>query len=80
MARVDGAKQVTYNGKLLYTFYFDKPGNARGDGFDDAFGGQKFSGTSSMPTHRKLVYQQWNRPEGLSRLLIPRRRFGIHDA
>jgi predicted lipoprotein with Yx(FWY)xxD motif len=41
--RPDGTKQVTFNGKLLYTFYLDKPGKVSGDGFDDAFGGQKFS-------------------------------------
>jgi predicted lipoprotein with Yx(FWY)xxD motif len=41
--RPNGGKQVTYNGKLLYTFYLDKPGDVRGDGFDDAFGGQQFT-------------------------------------
>jgi predicted lipoprotein with Yx(FWY)xxD motif len=41
--RPDGTKQVTYNGKLLYTFYLDKPGKVAGDGFDDAFGGKTFT-------------------------------------
>lgn len=41
--RPDGTKQVTYNGKPLYTFYVDTPGSVRGDGAHDAFGGQKFS-------------------------------------
>jgi predicted lipoprotein with Yx(FWY)xxD motif len=41
--RPGGSKQVTYNGKLLYTFYLDKPGKVGGDGFADAFGGQKFT-------------------------------------
>jgi predicted lipoprotein with Yx(FWY)xxD motif len=41
--RPDGAKQVTFNGKLLYTFYLDKPGQVGGDGFDDAFGGRQFT-------------------------------------
>jgi predicted lipoprotein with Yx(FWY)xxD motif len=41
--RPDGDKQVTYNGKLLYTFYLDEPGKVGGDGFDDAFGGQQFT-------------------------------------
>ena len=41
--RPDGSRQVTYNGKLLYSFKLDKPGKATGDGFKDAFGGQKFT-------------------------------------
>ena len=43
VTRPGGDKQVTFNGKLLYTFYLDKPGKVGGDGFDDAFGGQKFT-------------------------------------
>jgi predicted lipoprotein with Yx(FWY)xxD motif len=38
-----GGRQVTYNGKLLYSFKLDKPGKVTGDGFKDAFGGQKFT-------------------------------------
>jgi predicted lipoprotein with Yx(FWY)xxD motif len=41
--RPDGDSQVTYNGKLLYTFYEDSPGQVGGDGFDDAFGGRTFT-------------------------------------
>jgi predicted lipoprotein with Yx(FWY)xxD motif len=41
--RPDGTSQVTFNGKLLYTFYEDSPGEVGGDGFDDAFGGMKFT-------------------------------------
>lgn len=40
--RPDGGRQVTYNGKLLYSFKLDKPGKVGGDNFKDAFGGQKF--------------------------------------
>jgi len=40
--RPDGGSQVTYNGKLLYSFKLDKAGQVKGDGFKDAFGGQKF--------------------------------------
>jgi predicted lipoprotein with Yx(FWY)xxD motif len=54
--RPDGTKQATFNGKLLYTFYLDKPGKVSGDGFDDAFGGRQFTwhvvhtnGTTSSP-------------------------------
>lgn len=43
VTRPDGAKQVTYNGKLLYTFYEDDSGQVGGDGFDDAFGGKQFT-------------------------------------
>lgn len=43
VSRPDGGKQVTFNGKLLYTFYLDKPGKVAGDGFDDAFGGKQFT-------------------------------------
>jgi predicted lipoprotein with Yx(FWY)xxD motif len=41
--RPDGDRQVTFNGKLLYTFYEDSPGQVGGDGFDDAFGGRTFT-------------------------------------
>jgi predicted lipoprotein with Yx(FWY)xxD motif len=40
--RPDGGRQVTYNGKLLYTFKLDSPGRVTGDGVHDAFGAQKF--------------------------------------
>jgi hypothetical protein len=35
--------QVTYNGKPLYTFSQDQPGQVTGDGFQDAFNGQQFT-------------------------------------
>jgi predicted lipoprotein with Yx(FWY)xxD motif len=41
--RPDGARQVTYDGKLLYSFNEDQPGEVTGDGFTDAFGGQQFT-------------------------------------
>ena len=41
--RPDGTKQVTYNGRLLYSFTQDQPGKVTGDGFSDAFGGQHFT-------------------------------------
>jgi len=43
VTRGDGAKQVTWNGKLLYTFAMDKPGQVNGDGAADAFDGQQFT-------------------------------------
>jgi predicted lipoprotein with Yx(FWY)xxD motif len=41
--RPDGARQVTYDGKLLYSFTEDEPGEVTGDGFADAFDGQQFT-------------------------------------
>jgi predicted lipoprotein with Yx(FWY)xxD motif len=51
--RPDGGRQVTYNGKLLYTFTLDKPGKVTGDGFKDAFGGQQFTWHVAQPTAAK---------------------------
>jgi predicted lipoprotein with Yx(FWY)xxD motif len=36
-------RQVTFDGKRLYTFVEDKPGEVTGDGFSDAFDGQQFT-------------------------------------
>jgi predicted lipoprotein with Yx(FWY)xxD motif len=47
--RPDGRRQVTYDGKLLYSFKLDKPGKVTGDGFKDAFGGQKFTWHVARP-------------------------------
>lgn len=41
--RADGRRQVTDNGRLLYTFTLDKRGKVAGDGFKDQFGGQRFT-------------------------------------
>ena len=41
-SRPDGAKQVTVDGKLLYTFSEDAPGKVEGDGFADDFDGRHF--------------------------------------
>jgi predicted lipoprotein with Yx(FWY)xxD motif len=41
--RPDGARQVTLDGRRLYTFVEDEPGEVTGDGFSDAFGGQQFT-------------------------------------
>jgi predicted lipoprotein with Yx(FWY)xxD motif len=51
--RPDGRRQVTYNSKLLYSFKLDKPGKVTGDGFKDAFGGQKFTWHVAHPIASK---------------------------
>lgn len=43
ITRPDGSKQVTDNGKPLYTFSEDSPGKATGNGFTDNFGGHHFT-------------------------------------
>jgi predicted lipoprotein with Yx(FWY)xxD motif len=43
MNRPDGTAQVTYDGKPLYVFSLDAPGQAKGNGFSDAFGGTTFT-------------------------------------
>ena len=41
--REDGTRQVTFEGKRLYTFVEDEPGEVTGDGLSDAFDGQQFT-------------------------------------
>jgi predicted lipoprotein with Yx(FWY)xxD motif len=41
--RPDGTKQVTANGRPLYTFSEDSPGKSTGDGFTDDFSGHHFT-------------------------------------
>jgi predicted lipoprotein with Yx(FWY)xxD motif len=41
--RPDGTKQVTADGKPLYTFKEDSPGEAKGNDFSDDFGSQHFT-------------------------------------
>jgi predicted lipoprotein with Yx(FWY)xxD motif len=41
--RPDGARQVTVDGRLLYTFADDAPGQIKGIGFQDSFQGRHFT-------------------------------------
>jgi predicted lipoprotein with Yx(FWY)xxD motif len=41
--REDGTRQVTYDGRRLYRFAGDGPGEVSGDGLSDEFGGQRFT-------------------------------------
>ena len=41
--RADGARQVTADGKLLYTFSEDSAGELEGNGFSDDFDGEHFT-------------------------------------
>jgi predicted lipoprotein with Yx(FWY)xxD motif len=43
MKRPEGSMQVTFDGKLLYTFTQEGPEEVTGDGFHDAFGGNQFT-------------------------------------
>jgi len=43
ISRTDGSKQVTVNGKPVYTFVEDQPGQVTGNGAHDQFGNQKFT-------------------------------------
>jgi predicted lipoprotein with Yx(FWY)xxD motif len=42
------AGQVTFDGKPLYTFVEDSPGQATGNGFMDSFNGTSFTWTAAM--------------------------------
>jgi predicted lipoprotein with Yx(FWY)xxD motif len=43
ITRPDGTKQIVLNGKPLYTFVQDSPGQVTGNGAKDAFGGKQFT-------------------------------------
>jgi Secreted repeat of unknown function len=43
ITRPDGTKQVTDDGKPLYTFTEDSKGEVTGNDFSDDFGGQEFT-------------------------------------
>ena len=52
--RPDGrGRQVSFNGKLLYTFKLEGPGKVTGDGFKDAFGSQRFTWHVDRPLGAK---------------------------
>jgi predicted lipoprotein with Yx(FWY)xxD motif len=51
MERPDGARQVTFKGRLLYRFVEDpSPGIVTGNGFEDTFDGQLFTWHVATPT------------------------------
>jgi predicted lipoprotein with Yx(FWY)xxD motif len=72
IARPDGTKQITVDGKPVYTFAQDQPGKVDGNGFADDFGGRHFTwsavlaggktasssgaGTTSTPSRNNYGY------------------------
>jgi predicted lipoprotein with Yx(FWY)xxD motif len=49
--RPDGARQVTFGGRLLYSFVEDtEPGVVTGNGFTDTFAGREFTWHVATPT------------------------------
>ena len=48
--RPDGTEQVTADGRLLYTFVQDSPGDVTGDGFADDFGDQHLTWHAVLAT------------------------------
>jgi predicted lipoprotein with Yx(FWY)xxD motif len=48
--RPDGAKQLTYEGAPLYTFTDEGPGELKGDGLTDDFGGDSFTWHAATTT------------------------------
>ena len=51
MARPDGSRQVTFDGRLLYRFLEDPDtGTVTGNGFADTFDGQAFTWHVATPT------------------------------
>jgi predicted lipoprotein with Yx(FWY)xxD motif len=49
ITRPGGSRQVTDNGKPLYTFVEDSPGHATGNGFHDEFAGHHFTWNVARP-------------------------------
>ena len=43
ITRPDGGRQVTFDGRPVYSFTQEGPGEVTGDGFMDAFDGQQFT-------------------------------------
>jgi predicted lipoprotein with Yx(FWY)xxD motif len=43
ITRPDGGRQVTFDGRPVYSFTQDGPGEVTGNGFMDAFDGQQFT-------------------------------------
>ena len=55
VTRSDGKRQVAVDGKPLYTFVQDSPGEVNGNGFSDMFSGRRFTWTAALASGKSAA-------------------------